>query len=1005
MAKIRAPYLYTETRLHLDQAHANSTIDISLSKTGNHDRRLYNDVHIGSDETHFTRAHLSTEASLFFRSDERCPRSFLWRLLDDRRVLEIQAVDLSQDLKQKNEAILTLLLRFPAAVRPFCIAFADAEEKDALSVFAVTTSDELWTLTLARDVFVHAKNSETLAMDWCKVTKPSMFAVTTPFRLFASTARELFVSMKDGQVVRLTRKSGEDGSKWHDAVYAEGSWGTSFLKWRSGPTVKFGDLDLEPSAAVAIAPTSFDEDDAHLITVCLNHTLRIWNLKTGRISAELDILGEEDQKYFIAANQRQLLQLVDMPGRQEQYVVTYSPKHHQFKFWAIFDAEAGRQGIREMRPGMDYKPPVETLMDTAVWNMEEFHLRPSRGAKQTELWIRVRSGQSSQLFMLSFDPFDFGHKLHEVSSQYVKACWEQDWVAVAPGRQTLDALDKLSPTETSDLLPGTEVAELTERWVQFLFYPGRFTMPLLETALETFLVASGRNLPSSTREPLKDRIVKAIWSSAAKPGAGRRHSVDYDAKARWQSFYGIVRDLHKRGSDAVAFVMDPYDQIPWLVAANGVAPIREASQIEKIEANAEIVHALPTPKLAFYSFAGAEDDDKSEAVDAEDESIAGNLYLLAHNLRSLLPSSFQSTFRRAITEDLTTESSKSVAERIHDLKSETSLLEELSEEDNDKFDDVVKEFGGYQAFHTDVFVELLDKLLEPEQGRHQDEIVTRYGSKLAIRIAQETVALNTEVLLDLLATLLYLEGSFELEELVAAINGLPEDTVDTMQVDEASPVFDVPFLFEKIMNLLRENIILDFLTSNIRKERTKPRRKSSIGDSPVNARAAGEVSAAVYASTLLQSIFIGDWKDVRAPEEDMSAAQMLTYHTRAWLTKLEVGQYESFTAHVLADLVKHGDVDLAETFLRFVPVTGWSGYLRGRLFLERNDYEQAAEWFREAADAMGMQCHFWISAIDMLTPLKLRNALTLTIAIRRSCCLQTRSRSFRMGCLRTTSTS
>ena len=223
MAKFRAPYLYTETRLNLDQAYANSTIDITLSKTGNHDRRLYNDVRIGSDEAQYSRDHLSSEASLFFRSDERCPRSFLWRLLDDRRALEIQAVDLSQDQKQKNEAILTLLLRFPAAIRPFCIAFADQAERDALNVFAITTTDELWTLTLHRDLFVHAKNTETLPTDWCKVTKPSMFAVTTPFRLFSSTARELFVSMKDGQVVRLTRRAGEDGSKWHDSVYSEGS--------------------------------------------------------------------------------------------------------------------------------------------------------------------------------------------------------------------------------------------------------------------------------------------------------------------------------------------------------------------------------------------------------------------------------------------------------------------------------------------------------------------------------------------------------------------------------------------------------------------------------------------------------------------------------------------------------------------------------------------------------------------------------------------------------------
>jgi DNA repair protein RAD51/nuclear pore complex protein Nup160 len=948
MAKIRAPYLFTETRLNLDQAYAGSTIDISLSKSGNHERRLSNDVQIGSDETQFTRDHLASEASLYFRNGEKYHGSFLWRLLDDRRALEIQSVDLSQDAGQKTEAILTLLLRFPAAIRPFCIAFADSTDRDVLNVFAITTTDELWTLTLHREIFIHPKYSESLMSDWCKVIKPSMFAVTTPYRLFSSTARELFVSMIDGQVVRLTRRAGEDGLRWHDAVYSEGRWGTSFLKWRSGPSVRFGDLDLDPTAAISLAPTSFDDDDAHLITVCLNHTLRIWNLKTGRISAELDILGEEDQKYLIAANQRQLLQLVEMPARQEFYVVTYSPKQHQFKFWAIFDAEAGRQGIREMRPEIEYKPPIETLMDTAVWNLEEFHLRPSRGAKQTELWIRVRSGQASQVFMLSFDPFDFGHKLHEVSSQYVKECWEQDWVTVFPGRQSLDSLDALSPVNAPDASPDIQVPEVSDHWLAFLFYPGRFTLPLLEAALETFTSASGRTLGATSKAPLKERLTKAVWTSAAKSRSGRQQSVDHDISSKWQIFYGIVRDLYKRSTDSVSFVVDPHDQISWLVAADCVAPIRECSQLEKIEANAEIVHALPTPRLALYDIDQADDESRSEAVDTEDGLLGGNLFLVTQTLRSLLPPSFQHSFKRVIKEDLIAEPSKSTADRLHGMQIETSLLEQLSEEDNVRFDEVVTEFGGYQLFRTDRFLELLKELTEPEKGRHQQEQITRFGAKMVVKIAQETVGLNLEVLLNLLATVLYLEGSFEVEELTAAIKGLPEDTVDTMEVDNASPGFDAHLLFDKIMSLLRENILLDFLASNTRRERPKPRRKS-VGESPV---ARGGPNP-VYASTLLQSIFIGDWADVRAPEEDISPAAMLTYTTRAWLTKLEVNQYENFSAHVFADLVKHGDVDLAEQFLPFVPVTGWSSYLRGRLYLEKGEINMAADWFKKAAFAMG----------------------------------------------------
>jgi Nucleoporin Nup120/160 len=221
MAKPRAPFLYTETRLNLDQGHAGSTVDITLpqstknssifSNTVAAKRSVVSDIQIGADESTFAREHLATDASVYFRRDERYPRSFLWRLLDDRKALEIQSVDLSEDENEKTEALLTLVLRFPAAIRPFCIGFADPDERDALNVFAITTTNELWTLTLQKDFFVHLKTTEALTMEWCKVSEPSLFVSAKPYRMFASNSQELFVSLEDGSVVRLTRTAGDNG--------------------------------------------------------------------------------------------------------------------------------------------------------------------------------------------------------------------------------------------------------------------------------------------------------------------------------------------------------------------------------------------------------------------------------------------------------------------------------------------------------------------------------------------------------------------------------------------------------------------------------------------------------------------------------------------------------------------------------------------------------------------------------------------------------------------------
>jgi hypothetical protein len=213
MATARAPFLYTESRLNLDQSYSNSTVELTLPSNSSSvvKRTVVSNVEASSDIATFTRDHISSEGSVYFRRDERCPRSFLWRLLDDRKVLEIQSVDLSQDASEKSDAILTLLLRFPAAIRPFCIAFADPVERNALEVFAITTANELWTLTLRMELFVSLKFTETISPDWFKVLVPSIFSTYQPYRLFATSARQLFVSMTNGSVARLTRQAMEDG--------------------------------------------------------------------------------------------------------------------------------------------------------------------------------------------------------------------------------------------------------------------------------------------------------------------------------------------------------------------------------------------------------------------------------------------------------------------------------------------------------------------------------------------------------------------------------------------------------------------------------------------------------------------------------------------------------------------------------------------------------------------------------------------------------------------------
>lgn len=212
-------YLYKEARLNIEPAYAGATISIRLpahststfSSRPQSGRTVITDSYVDRTEDAFARRHLASEASIFFRRIHKSPRSFLWRILDERKVLEVRSIDLSQDKFNKGEANLTMLLSLPQAIRPYGVAFAELEEKDALIAFVLTEANELYTLMLHKDFFVRAAASESPVEEWCKSCKPAALGIRQPYRLVATSAKELLISLHDGSLLRLERKSGDDG--------------------------------------------------------------------------------------------------------------------------------------------------------------------------------------------------------------------------------------------------------------------------------------------------------------------------------------------------------------------------------------------------------------------------------------------------------------------------------------------------------------------------------------------------------------------------------------------------------------------------------------------------------------------------------------------------------------------------------------------------------------------------------------------------------------------------
>ncbi|KAF1984672.1 hypothetical protein K402DRAFT_395364 [Aulographum hederae CBS 113979] len=929
-----APYLFTETRLNLDQALPDSNVNISLPRSATFppqspsSRQLVlRDGNSPKDEEVFARQHLAVEASIFFRRIHSNPSSILWRLLDDRKVLELQAVDLSKDKHSKNEACLTLALRFTEPIRPFGIAFAEPEDRDALHVFAMTTAGELYTINVNKDFFVQSSRSDRDAREFCKSYTPSSFSFRFPYRIVAISALELLVSMHNGSILRLDRGTGEDGSKWRETFFSEDGWNIrSILPFQSLPGVRFEgvDLDITTSAAMAASP-----DQKYIFSVCLNHTLRAWSVKTGRVVEQTDLLAVNHRDthsaaaYHIAPFQKQLMQILPTKGSyygQEYayHVVTYSPANHQFKFWAASESGSSGPSFKDVNSHFSFIPPVDEILDTTIWALEEFHVKATDYWKQeVNIWIRVRSGNLSKLFTLSFDFVD---------EDGLEQAWRHQWAAVDEGSLSIERLKPLVPFPPSGD-PDMEKS-ISEQWLQFLFSPGRFTTPTLETALLVFQRGSGQSQsrkPASSRitdTPLQTRVCDAIsymvTLRVSEYGEFMFDLYETEMSAQWHTFYALVVDLHRRRAESMSFAFDTETSLPWLVRADFLSPIRVCSGIELDVLNLGLLSAydLRSPPLLLQKAMR-----RHHKREMPEELTVARLLGAARVFRSSYPLTALNHITTDIGLETLRDSALSVPERIKELNQRCRLCKQVTDDHYEAFVGSLDNLGGAEVITNELLFSVLEGLSEQvhEHGDRNDS--TRFGAKSLVRGAQDTLVLGETVLLDLVALVVFLDQELEPQEL--------------------SEEFDAPTIFMELLMRLRDYQALSWLCSNIRQD---PK---------------GRVM------TLMESIFIGDFKNILFPRGPLS--DNLTHWIRVWTLGNQIAsQYDITTSYLFSNLLQHGDIDLAEDFLPHLNPDPWVHYLRGRFYLLRGDFPMAAAELKSGSYMLAAIGRFNIEDRDLI---------------------------------------
>ncbi|KAJ4349291.1 hypothetical protein N0V95_004721 [Ascochyta clinopodiicola] len=931
--------LYKEARLNIEPAFPGSTIAFTLpahttSTFGTRTtakRTVITEQHVDQDEESFTRRHLATDGSLFFRRHHEYPRTFLWRVLDNRKMLEIQAADLDHDSSHGFEANLTLLLKFPSPIRPFCVAFAEPNDRDALTVFAITAANELYTITLHRDFFINPAASEQEIENWCKTSEPVLFSGRTPYRLESLAADDLLVSLDDGAICRMLWD--RDNKVWDGSRYQNSNWSVrGLLAWKAQPTVRFDNAEFAVSAAAAVA---LSPDKQHILSVSLDHTLRAWNVASGKPGAQTDLLGRADRalertngngngngngSYFIGASQSKLMAVLDIPGGIEganYHVVTYSPKQHQFKFWGVRDGDDIHNGIVDIQTLVDFVPPIDELMNTTVWSMEEFHIIPGPAGtwRGSELWIRARSGPSSRVYKLSFDLNDEPDDLERT--------WKYDWVSVDAGPLTVEGL-KRSPTYPDQQDTANDDVDASGQWLDFLFYPGRFPMATLETALNIFARGLDKKRSSrvATTESLKERICAAVSSLAAKTPSVARDADDFEdaISAQWQAFYGLVKDLHKRRGESLSLVYDAETAMPWLVLSDHLSAIRTCSNLELTTLNAAaLTKSEPlTGPLA-------------RAMDRPDSSSVARLLNAASSFRRRLPSFVQRGVERQLEADALQSRSLTVVDRMELIESQSELVQHVTDDDLAL---IVDEVGTeIKDLSTETFLQAIRILAYNEQGRPNNrKQLARFGLNALLRVSQETLERDYHAVLDLLVLLLVMFVELEGET--------PEG-------------FDASEVFVELAAQFRDYMTVSWLARTVWSHQTSTGPASEAVNRTVSESLRTGKKLPIT-QTVMEGIYGIRFFELPLPK-GLKAGQ-LTYWGRAWVASMfrEESLYDAVVEDNMGILLSQKEYDLALDFAKFLTDGNWATYLKARLHIALGEHALASVYFQKVAYTLAL---------------------------------------------------
>ena len=689
------------------------------------------------------------------------------------------------------------------------------------------------------------------------------------------------------------------------------------MKWQGQQFVQYEGRSLDPLTANAIVTTS---DSTYVFTVSLNHTLRAWNLATGRLVLTKDLLNKQRlpqdmSSVMLNPAENSFIRIYKPPILDAKclcYLLTFSPHDEgQFKLWSVGGGLTEPLTITDEFPDVKLKPPDPDPTGATIWTLAGFEVVSADAGRATELWVLWRNHTAYKLYSLHF------------SFRTIEDSWAKDWVSTTS--ETWQEAD-LPITTASD------VADPSELWLDFFFHPGRLNEPVLETSLSIYKRALRLEDSSTKMDSLQERICATIGATVSlrKYADG---SMDYDrfradTDAQWRQYWRIADKLNQKRREPLSLAYDTFTNLPWIAMTDACTAIRECSDIELLYHN-------DTPSLlendlssiSRWTHRGMASDKLREHAEP-----ASMLITCATDFRNKFSPELYLNCETALRAELSSEPVYTAQIRLATFYDSCDFYNLISSDESNQVEDQIKAYGADQLLDNATFFAIIDSILPGWNSNDSKLQSTLFGRGLMVQGAQEMIHLTREILLNLLVLVVFVDGEFGQDEPLSA-------------------TFEAQELFSFLIHDLKQHDMMIWLASNVR-EPPRIRQKAEEGDPRADAASNGSDTAR-NVSTVLENLFATDIKP--QPTVEYPESYLLTQGIRdiiSWTNGSEETTPEDSLVYIQCDLLANNNIDLASSFMRFQPSTAWSTYVKGRLCLATSDYDPAANHFRRAAYRM-----------------------------------------------------